>query len=43
MNVKMLFHIPLDLSDPPWHVVSIDFDQPAGRGDISMAMFMTPY
>jgi len=37
MDEKKLFQMALNLSYPPWHVVSIDFDQPAGRIDIYIA------
>ena len=30
MDEKKLFQMALNLSYPPWHVVSIDFDQLAG-------------
>ena len=34
MDEKKLFQMALNLSDPPWHVTSIDFDQAEGRIDI---------
>ncbi len=34
MDKKKLFQMALNLSDPPWHVTSIDFDQVEGRIDI---------
>jgi transposase len=36
MDEKKLFQMALNLSDPPWHVTSIDFDPSAGRIDISI-------
>ena len=33
MDEKKLFQKALSLSDLPWHVTSIDFDQPEGRID----------
>ena len=47
MYEKKLFQMVLNLSDPPWHVVSIDFDWPAGRIDIhidfrSGSRFLSP-
>jgi transposase len=34
MDEKKLFRMALNLSDPPWHVTAIDFDQSEGRIDI---------
>ena len=34
MDEKKLFQMALNLSDPPWHVTSIDFDQAEGGIDI---------
>jgi len=34
MNDKKLFQMALNLSDLPWKVTSIDFDQAEGRIDI---------
>lgn len=37
MDEKKFFYIALNLPDPLWHVVSIDFDQGKGRIDIHIA------
>ena len=34
MDEKKLFQMDFNFSDPPWHVTSIDFDQPEGRIDV---------
>ena len=47
MDEKRLFQMTLNLSDPPWQVVSVAFDQPSGRFDIhinfrSGSRFLSP-